>query len=61
MWIQICISRNCYDHRDYGFGLSGYFTSEVRQQVKVDYFLSPDDVVKEAGHTGLLATRGLLG
>lgn len=47
-WIQMCISRNCYDPRDYVFGLSGCFTPSVRQQVKVDYFLGPDDVVKEA-------------
>lgn len=47
-WIQICILRNCYDPRDHVFGLNGCFTPEVRRQVKVDYFLSTEYVLKEA-------------
>lgn len=47
-WIQMCIFRNCYDPRDYVFGLSGCFPPEVRQTVRIDYFLDSDDVLKEA-------------
>lgn len=47
-WVQMCISRDCYDPRDYVFGFSGCFPPEVRQQVRIDYFLGPDGVLKEA-------------
>lgn len=47
-WIQTCISRKCYDPRDYVFGLLGCFPWQVRVQVKVNYRHGPDSVLKAA-------------
>lgn len=58
-WITLCYQRLCSDPRDQVFGFWGCFPPEIRQQVKVNYSLSLEEMLRQTTIAFLATKPGL--